>query len=148
MSRFQNLVHALQWLVTGLALVGWSMPFLAAMEDIETKSGFVNINLPDDPTDILTITTVQPNLKQFVYFSLVVLFVSGLTLPSLELCFKRELSIRAWPAASLVEQLSSFVARVLFTTWHLGSTGSLLRVPTVRLTTLWNRASCKARRSC
>jgi hypothetical protein len=57
------------------------IPHLVAIEDAETQVGFVDINLPDDPTHYLTITTVQPELKHAVHSSLLVLIVSGIILP-------------------------------------------------------------------
>ena len=80
MSRFRSVVHVLQWLVIGLGLIGLPMPLLMAIEDEENKPGFVDINLPDDPTHLLTITTVQPELKRVVYKSIWLLIISGMIL--------------------------------------------------------------------
>src|SRR5262249_14401218 len=64
----------------GLGLVSLPMPLLMAIEDAETGAGFVDINLPDDPTHYLTVTTVQPEVKHVVDRSLLVLIVSGMIL--------------------------------------------------------------------
>jgi hypothetical protein len=80
MSRFRFVVHVLQWIVIGLGLVSLPIPLLVAIEDAETQVGFVDMNLADDPTHYLTITTVQPELKHVGYNSLLVLIVSGIIL--------------------------------------------------------------------
>lgn len=80
MSRFRSVVHVLQWLVLGLGLISLPLPLLMAIEHAETKAGFVDVNLPDDPPYYLTITTVQPELKQVVHSSLLILVVSGMML--------------------------------------------------------------------
>src|SRR4051794_22657870 len=80
MSRFRSVMHVLQWLVIGLGLVNLPMPLLMAIEDAETRAGFADINLPDDPPHYLTITTVRPALKHVVHSSLLVLIVSGMIL--------------------------------------------------------------------
>ena len=81
MSRFRSIVHVLQRIVIGLGFVSLPFPLLIAIEDAETEVGFVDINLPDDPTRHLTITTVRPELKHVVHSSLLLLILSGIILP-------------------------------------------------------------------
>lgn len=88
MSRFRSVVHVLQWIVIGLGLVCLPIPLVMAIDDVETKVGFVDINLPDDPTYHLTITTVQPELKRMVHSSLQVLIVSGIILALVGVAFR------------------------------------------------------------
>lgn len=148
MSRFRSVVHVLQWLVIGLGLVSLPMPLVMAIEDAETNSGFVDINLPDDPPHYLTITTAQPELKHIVHSSLLVLIASGLILTLVGVV------CRAGTILSCIACIVVTVAIVIscsaapFAIWRLGVTGRRFKAPTVRFTTSWNRASCKGRHSC
>lgn len=78
LSRFRSIVHVLQWIVVGLGLVCLPLPFLMANESAEKNAGFVDTNRSDDPTYYVTITTVQPEVKNVVYNLLLLLIVSAI----------------------------------------------------------------------
>lgn len=88
MSRFRYVVHVAQWLVIALGLMSLPMPFLVAIEELETEAGFVDINHPDDPPHLLTITTVEPEIKFAVYRLLAALVVSGAILAVVGFVFR------------------------------------------------------------